>query len=90
MHEGRHHALTKDLEIHFVELPKWHYKTGAKMNRLERWLAYLSPETTDEEKKRLAMKDPTIGLVIESEKVFQAAKSKAGTKRLSLRFVPAL
>ena len=66
------HRLTEDLEIHFVELPKWHKGDIEKMNRLEHWLAYLSPETTDEERRSLAMKDPAIGAVMEAEKVFLA------------------
>ena len=65
-----HHALTKDLEIHFVELPKWHYKKGVKMNRLERWLAYLSSKTTMEEREALAMMDEDIRTAMEAEKEF--------------------
>ena len=65
-----HHALTKDLEIHFVELPKWHYKKGAKMKRLERWLAYLSSKTTLEEREALAMVDEDIRTAMEAEKEF--------------------
>ena len=65
-----HHALTKDLEIHFVELPKWHYKKGAKMKRLERWLAYLSSKTTMEEREALAMMDEDIRTAMEAEKEF--------------------
>ena len=64
------HALTRDLEIHFVELPKWHRKKGAKMNRLERWLAYLSSQTTMEERRELAMVDADIRTAMEAEKEF--------------------
>ena len=66
------HKLTDDLEIHFIELPKWHKGDIEKMNRLEHWLAYLSPKTTNEERRRLAMKDPAIQKVMEAEKVFLA------------------
>ena len=68
--KDQHHALTKDLEIHFVELPKWHYKKGVKMNRLERWLAYLSSKTTMEEREALAMMDEDIRTAMEAEKEF--------------------
>ena len=68
----RKHKLTDDLEIHFIELPKWHKGDVEKMNRLEHWLAYLSPKTTNEERRRLAMKDPAIRKVMEAEKVFLA------------------
>ena len=64
------HALTKDLEIHFVELPKWHYGENRKMKRLERWLAYLSSKTTMEERRRLAMEDADIRTAMEAEKEF--------------------
>jgi len=64
------HALTRDLEIHFVELPKWHHKKGEKLNRLERWLAYLSSKTTMEERRELAMVDADIRTAMEAEKEF--------------------
>ena len=53
----RKHKLTDDLEIHFIELPKWHKGDIEKMNRLDHWLA---------------MKDPAIQKVMEAEKVFLA------------------
>lgn len=64
------HKLSDDLEIHFVELPKWQKGDISKMNSLERWLAYLSPETTDEERRRLAMEDAAIATAMEAEKAF--------------------
>ena len=64
------HALSEDLEIHFVELPKWHKGDIGKMNSLERWLAYLSPETTDEERRQMAMEDAAIGMAMKAEKAF--------------------
>ena len=64
------HRLTDDLEIHFVELPKWHKGDISKLNRLERWLAYLSPDTTDEERRQMAMEDTAIGTAMQAEKLF--------------------
>ena len=64
------HKLSDDLEIHFVELPKWHKGDLKKLNSLERWLAYLSPDTTDEERRQLAMEDTAIGTAMKAEKVF--------------------
>ena len=64
------HRLSEDLEIHFVELPKWHRGDTGKLNSLERWLAYLSPDTTDEERRRLAMEDAAIGTAMRAEKMF--------------------
>ncbi len=64
------HKLSEDLEIHFVELPKWHKGDVTRLNSLERWLAYLSPETTDEERRQLAMEDAAIGTAMKAEKTF--------------------
>lgn len=64
------HKLSDDLEIHFVELPKWHKGELSKLNSLERWLAYLSPDTTDEERRQMAMEDTAIGTAMKAEKVF--------------------
>ncbi len=67
------HKLTDDLEIHFVELPKWKRKPVSEMSRLERWMAYLSPRTTDEERGQLAMVDNAIETAMEAENVFVAS-----------------
>ena len=40
------------------------------MNRLERWLAYLSSKTTMEEREALAMMDEDIRTAMEAEKEF--------------------
>ena len=64
------HKLSDDLEIHFAELPKWHKGDIGKLNSLERWLAYLAPETTDEERRQMAMEDAAIGTAMEAEKTF--------------------
>ena len=64
------HVLTNDLEIHFVELPKWRHDGSREMKRLERWLAYLSSQTTMEERRQLAMEDADIRTALEAEKEF--------------------
>lgn len=68
--EGKGVVLTRDLEIHFVELPKWQPQKGAKLTRLEHWLAYLSSKTTMEERRQLAMVDADIRTAMEAEKEF--------------------
>ena len=45
-----------------MELPKWHRGDIGKLNSLERWLAYLAPETTDEERRRMAMRKNVLAL----------------------------
>ncbi|MBQ9573612.1 MAG: Rpn family recombination-promoting nuclease/putative transposase [Acidaminococcaceae bacterium] len=64
------HRLTNNLEIHFVELPKWKHDGSRQMKRLERWLMYLSSKTTDEERRMLAMEDENIRTAMEAEKEF--------------------
>jgi len=64
------HALTKDLEIHFVELPKLTNSRKKNARHLERWLRYLSPKTTMEERRCLAMEDANINTAMEAEKEF--------------------
>ena len=64
------HALTKDLEIHFVELPKLTSSKKKSARHLERWLRYLSPKTTMDERRRLAMEDANIHTAMEAEKEF--------------------
>ena len=64
------HALTKDLEIHFVELPKLTVNKRKNTRHLERWLRYLSPQTTMEERRKLAMEDANIHTAMEAEKEF--------------------
>ena len=64
------HRLTDDLEIHFVELPKWERHKSEKKTRLERWLTYLSPGTTEAERRTLAMEDTVIHDAMQAEKAF--------------------
>ena len=65
--------LTDDLEIHFVELPKWERvrpKDWTQMNHLERWLTYFSQQTTDDELEAMAMADPMIQEALSAEGAF--------------------
>ena len=76
------HALTRDLEIHFVELPKWQPQKGAKLTRLEHWLAYLSSKTTMEERRQLAMVDADIGIAKAVNALRNKGKSDAAIAEL--------
>ncbi len=64
------HRLTDDLEIHFLEVPKWEVKNIKEMKRLDRWLGYLSRKLTDEEREELAMKEDAIREAMKAEKIF--------------------
>ncbi len=67
------HVLTDDMEIHFVEIPKWERnrpKDWKQMTHLERWLAYFSRKTTDEELEAMAMNDPMMQEALKAEHMF--------------------
>ena len=54
------HKLTDDLELDFLEIPKYKNKPVKEMNRVERWLAYFANRLDDEGKEELAMSNPEI------------------------------
>lgn len=62
--------LTDKLEIHFLELPKFKGKSVKDMNRMEKWAAYFSPGTTDEELEEIAADEKAIKEAMEVEDVF--------------------
>jgi len=64
------HRLTDNLEIHFLEVPKWQVKSMKEMKRLDRWLGYLSKKLNDEEREVLAMAEKSIRDAMEAEKFF--------------------
>ena len=64
------HQLSQDMEIHFLELPKWKLKNIKEMKRLEKWLAYFSKATTPEELEAIAMTEPMIQKALTNEVLF--------------------
>ena len=62
--------LTDKLEIHFLELPKFKSKSVREMNRMEKWAAYFSPATSDEELEEIAAGEEAIREAMEVEDVF--------------------
>ena len=62
--------LTDKLEIHFLELLKFKGKSVKDMNRMEKWAAYFSPSTPDEELKEIAASEEAIREAMEVEDVF--------------------
>ena len=55
-----HHRLTDDLEIHFLEIPKYKDKPVQSMDRIEKWLAYFANKLDENQKEELAMKNTAI------------------------------
>ena len=62
--------ITNKLEIHFLELPKFKGKSVKDMNRMEKWAAYFSSSTTDEELKEIAESETAIREAMEVEDMF--------------------
>lgn len=62
--------LTDKLEIHFLELPKFKARSVKNMNRMEKWAAYFSPSTPDEELAEIAASEAAIQEAMEVEDVF--------------------
>lgn len=58
------------LEMHFIELKKIHISDIKKLKRSERWIAYFSPNFTDQERRSLAMSDTAIQEAMDYEKQF--------------------
>ena len=75
-----HYQLTKDLELHFIELPKLRLDlakdrnlTAAeieKMQRLEKWARYFSRHTKLEDLEAIAMGVPAMQEAIKAENYF--------------------
>jgi len=68
------HRLTEDLEIHFLEIPKFHVKSVKEMKRLEKWLAYFSNKLNEQETEELAMSEAAINEAIQAEHVFMQSE----------------
>ena len=62
------HRLTEDLEIHFLEIPKFKLKSVKEMKRLEKWLAYFSNKLNERETEELAMSETAINEAIQAER----------------------
>ena len=67
------HQLTKDLSIHFLEIPKYakqKKKPIAKMSKMERWLAYFANQLDRKGKEELAMSEAAIQNAMEAARIF--------------------
>ena len=62
--------LTEHFEMHFIELEKIHYADIKKLKRSDRWIAYLSKKTSDNDRKELTEMDSILKDVAESEDKF--------------------
>ena len=67
---GNGHKLTDDLELDFLEIPKYRNKPVKDMNRVERWLAYFANRLDAQGKEELAMSNPEIAEAMEASDRF--------------------
>lgn len=64
------YQLTQDMEIHFLEIPKWKLRRVKEMNRLEKWLGYFSKKTEEIVLEEIAMSEPAIQEAMKAERLF--------------------
>ena len=64
--------LTKDLEIHFIELPKWQLTDVNKLSDMERWVSYFDKKTTINQLEAIAMQNQMIKEAVNAEVIFTA------------------
>lgn len=67
------HQLTKDLAIHFLEIPKYakqEKKPISEMSKMERWLAYFANQLDRKGKEELAMSEVAIQNAMEAARIF--------------------
>lgn len=67
------HQLTEDLELHFLEIPKYVAeppKPVAAMTKMERWLAYFANKLDKKGKEELAMSEPAIRSAMDAAQIF--------------------
>ena len=54
------HRLTEDIEIHFLELPKVTRQDIRRMRTLDKWMAFIRNDLSDEEMEAIAMSEAAI------------------------------
>lgn len=67
------HQLTKDLSIHFLEIPKYaaqKKKSISEMSKMERWLAYFANQLDPKGREELAMSEAAIQNAMEAARIF--------------------
>ncbi len=62
--------LTNDLEMHFIELPKFTIGDIKKLRKGEKWIAYFSSNCTNKQREEIAMGEPIIKEALQCESYF--------------------
>lgn len=66
--------LNEDMELHFLEVPKFQKKPISEMTRMERWLAYFSNKLNQQEMEELAMSETAIQTALDAAAIFMQNK----------------
>lgn len=66
--------LNEDMELHFLEVPKFQKKPVSEMTRMERWLAYFSNKLNQQEMEELAMSETAIQTALDAAAIFMQNK----------------
>ena len=74
MKTGR--RLNKDMELHFLEVPKFKKKPVKDMTSIERWLAYFSNKLDEKEMEELAMTEAAIQTALDATSIFMQDSSE--------------
>ena len=62
--------LNEDMELHFLEVPKFQKKPVSEMTSVERWLAYFSNKLDAKEMEELAMNEAAIQTALDAAAIF--------------------
>ena len=68
--------LNEDMELHFLEVPKFQKKPVSDMTSVERWLAYFSNKLDLKEMEELAMNEAAIQTALDAAAVFMQNKQE--------------
>jgi len=68
--------LNEDMELHFLEVPKFQKKPVSEMTSVERWLAYFSNKLDIKEMEELAMNEAAIQTALDAAAVFMQNKKE--------------
>ena len=68
--------LNEDMELHFLEVPKFQKKPVSEMTSVERWLAYFSNKLDPKEMEELAMNEAAIQTALDAATIFMQDKKE--------------
>ena len=79
------HRLTDVIELYFLEVPKFTKKPVKEMNRIEKWLAFLSKKLSKKEKEAVAVTKPAIqAAILDYNSGINAAREEGEKKMFQL------